>query len=154
MGKHWRIYVEDEYQSLLKALEAGGIPQPLTPEMIAKLLGREVEPFLLQITRRVQHVNPNFDLEGLLELVFKAIPGVHNVTRKRGRADRGADLIVEFEGGLPHPAFQTQHKCVVQAKSYSGDHRDTRAVEDIRRAFIAYPDADMGLIVSTAESST
>jgi hypothetical protein len=153
-GKHWRIYVEDEFQSLLTGLDAGGIPKRRTPWTNAKLLGREAEPFLLEITRRVQHVNPNYDLEGLLELVFKAIPGVRNVVWQGGAGDRGADLIVEFEGGLPHPALQTQHKCVVQAKSYCGDHWDTRAVGDVRRAFVAYPDADMGLIVSTADSST
>lgn len=43
---------------------------------------------------------------------------------------------------------------VVQIKSYEGDHWDTRAVDDIRRAFEHYPEASMGLIISTATSST
>ena len=30
------------------------------------------------------------------------------------------------------------------------EHWDTQAVDDIRRAFAAYPDAEAGLIVSTA----
>ena len=42
----------------------------------------------------------------------------------------------------------------MQAKSYEGEHWDTRAVSDIRRAFYHYPDADMGMIVSTASTST
>ena len=56
---------------------------------------------------------PNYGLEALLEIVFNNIPGVRNVTRQGGAGDHGADLIVEYEGGIPHPAFQTQHTCVV-----------------------------------------
>ena len=44
---------------------------------------------------------------------------------------------------------------VVQVKSYTDEHADPGAVNDIRRAFEYYQDAgqraDMGLIVSTAE---
>ncbi len=50
-----------------------------------------------------------------------------------------------MEGLLP------PKKCVVQVKSYEGQMSDTRAVDDIGRAFEQYPDADMGLIISTAE---
>jgi len=124
------------------------------PDDNIKLLRVEIEPYLQQITKCVYHVNPNTDLEILLEKLFNSIPGVSKVTRQGGAGDRGADLIVEFEGGLPHPALQTQHKCVVQAKAYVDTLWSKRAVEDIERAFAAHPDADMGLIVSTADSST
>ena len=40
---------------------------------------------------------------------------------------------------------------VVQVKSFSDEHAETRAVDDIRRAFAHHSDADMGLVVSTAE---
>ncbi|MHC2618155.1 hypothetical protein ACVIW2_000186 [Bradyrhizobium huanghuaihaiense] len=85
---------------------------------------------------------------------FQNIPGVRGVTRQGGAGDHGADLIVEYGGGIPHPALRTQHICVVQAKSYEGSHLNTRAVRDIERAFAVYPTADRGLIVSTASSST
>jgi Restriction endonuclease len=153
-GRFWRIYAEEEFNAPLAALAAGVSPQPRTAKTSASLLARNLEPLLQEITKRVQRTNPNYDLEALLELIFKAIPGVRSVVRQGGAGDHGADLIVEFEGGLPHPALQTQHTCVVQAKSYEGEHWETRAVEDIRRAFAHYPAADMGLIVSTAASST
>jgi len=48
--------------------------------------------------------------------------------------------------------------CVVQVKSYVGELRDTGAVQDIGRAFEYYrekgTEPDMGLIVSTASTST
>jgi hypothetical protein len=150
----WHIYAEDEFKALLLNIDAGVVPKKRTPSLVAALLGHEIEPLLEKITTRVQRTHPNFGLEELLEIVFKSIPGVQKVDRKRGKDDHGADLIVEFEGGLPHPVFQTQHKCLVQAKSYEGKQWETRAVEDIRRAFVKYPAADMGLIVSTATSST
>ena len=57
---------------------------------------------------------------------------------------------MEFESGMPIPP-QT---CVIQVKSFEGEHWDRKAVDDIKRAFEHYPEADMGLIVSTASSST
>ena len=118
------------------------------------MLSREIEPLLKDITRKVQRTSPNYDLEALLELLFAKVPGVRKVTRQGGAGDHGADLIVEFEGGLPHPVFQTQHVCVVEFKSYVGEHLDIGAVDDIGRALVRYPNADMGLIISTADSST
>ena len=71
------------------------------------------------------------------------------VTRKKGRADLGADLLVELEvGSIPH-LLQT---LVVQVKSYTGELDNLSAVEDVKRAFDAYSTASMGLIVSTATS--
>jgi hypothetical protein len=149
----WHIYAEDEFKALISKIAASSVSELRTPILNALLLGHEIEPLLEKITTRVQRTHPNFGLEELLEIVFKSIPGVR-VDRKRGKGDHGADLIIEFEGGLPHPVFQTQHTCLVQAKSYEGKQWETRAVEDIRRAFVKYPAADMGLIVSTATSST
>lgn len=153
-GRYWRIYAENEFSSLLSDLEAGVETRPRTSFTNASLLGREIEPLLRDITSLVQRTHPNYDFEGLLELVFKSIPEIRNVVRQGGPTDHGADLIIEFESGIPHPAFQTQHKCIVQAKSFVDEHWDTKAVEDARRAFARYPSADMAIIMSTAVSST
>jgi hypothetical protein len=153
-GRYWRIYAEAEFNALLDNLEAGGAPQPRTPQSSAALLGRQIEPLLQQVTEHIQRVHPNYDFEALLELVFRDMPNVRRVVRQGGAGDHGADLLIEYESGLPIPALQTQHTCVVQAKSYVGEHWDTQAVEDISRAFIKYPNADVGLIVSTATAST
>lgn len=153
-GRWWRIYAAQEFTALVSNLASGAVSKPSTALTDAALLSREIEPLLQEITSRVQRTHPNYGLERLLELVFKNIPGVRGVTRQGGAGDHGADLIVEFEGGIPHPALRTQHICVVQAKSYEGSHLDTQAVRDIERAFAMYPAADRGLIVSTANSST
>ena len=42
----------------------------------------------------------------------------------------------------------------MQVKSFIGEHHDIKAVQDLRRAFQAYPDAYIGLIISIAEAST
>jgi hypothetical protein len=153
-GRSYRIYAEDEFRALIASITAGTVSEPRSPSTDASLLGREIEPLLQEITKRVQWTHPNYGLEKLLEFIFNGIPGVRKVTRQGGAGDYGADLIVEFEGGLPFPALQSQYTCIVQAKSYEGAHWDTQAVEDIRRAFARYPAANMGLIVSTAASST
>lgn len=153
-GRYWRIYAETEFLALRAALEAGVAPAPRTPETNAALLGRELEPLLRGVTQTVQRTHPNYDLEALVGSVFERVPGVRRVTRQGGAGDNGADLLVEYESGLPVPALQSQHLCVVQVKSFVGAHSDLGAVKDIRRAFVMYPNADMGLIVSTADAST
>jgi hypothetical protein len=82
------------------------------------------------------------------------VPGVKQVIWQGGAGDHGADIRIIFETGLPFAGLTEQRMCVVQVKSFSGEHWDTKAVDDIRRAFEYYPEADMGLIVSTAASTT
>jgi Restriction endonuclease len=152
-GRHWHIYAISEFQDLIRDLDRDLPPQRRNSQTNANLLRRKVEPLLAGITKQVQHTNPNYDFEGLLKLVFDQMSSVRNVTLQGGAGDHGADLLVEFEDGLPYP-LQMQHTCVVQAKSYEGTMWSLRAVDDIRRAFERHPEADMGLIVSTAEAST
>ena len=153
-GRYWRIYTHKEFDNLVKALKAGKGGKPRTLETNLALLKQEIQTDLENITKKIQHTHPNFDLEGLIEEIFKRVPGVQNVTRHRGKGDRGADLTVVFESGIPFPELPQQHTCVVQVKAFQEEHWDTRAVEDIRRAFDYYPDAEMGLIISTAIASS
>ena len=153
-GRYWRVNADAEFELLLSGQASQKPFLRRTPQDSATLLQAEIEPLLKQITARIQHTHPNYDLEKLLELIFRAMPRVLRVNRQGGAGDNGADLIVEYEGGLPIPALLTQHTCIVQAKSFTGEHWDTRAVEDIRRAFSKYPTAEVGLIVSTADAST
>lgn len=150
----WRIYFTDEFTTLLQTLEKGVSPSQRTPEDNLRLLSNEIQPFMLNITRQVHHTHPNYDLENLFSEVFKKVPGVLDVRWQGGAADQGADIIVTFEGGLPIPGLERQVTVVVQVKSFEGEHWDTGAVDDIRRAFDHYPDASMGLIISTADSAS
>ena len=111
---------------------------PLTHEVNLRFLSNEIQPFLASITERIHHTHPNYDLEALFAEVFRKLPGVVDVRWQRGwqggAGDHGADILVTFEAGLPIPGLEQEHTVVVQVKSFEGEHWDTQAVEDIRRA--------------------
>lgn len=153
-GRWWRIYLRSEFEALLKSLKEGVRPMPRTPEVNLRFLSNEIQPFLSSITERIHHTHPNYDLEPLFAEVFRQIPGVVDVRWQGGAGDHGADILVTFEAGLPIPGLENEYTVVVQVKSFESEHWDTQAVEDIRRAFEHYPEASMGLIISTASAST
>jgi restriction endonuclease Mrr len=64
--------------------------------------------------------------------------------------DHGADLIVEFEN--PVIGINISTKLIVQAKSYTGKHFDTNAIDQIVEGIKRY-DADAGLLITTAEET-
>ncbi len=82
------------------------------------------------------------------------MPNVIKVERVAPRNDHGADLLVTYRAGLPFEPLQREELCLVQVKSYEGELADRRAVDDLSRAFTHYPQANMGLIVSTAEKTS
>ncbi len=149
-GRYWRIYAKDEFEALLNAQAAGISGKPRTPQANLAFLAQEMEPLLRSITEKIHHTHPNYDLEALVAATLKNVPGVRQVKWQGGAGDHGADILVVFESGLPIAGLQQQKTCVVQVKSFTGEHWDTRAVEDIRRAFDHYPEADTALIISTA----
>ena len=146
-GRYWRIYDQQQkFEALIEGLKAGAQSTSHTPETRRALLKKEINPFLAEITKKIHETHPNKSLEDLFEEVFKNVPGVKEVEKRGGPKDHGADLLVIFESGMPF----SQQTCVVQVKSFEGKHCETGAVKDIERAFKAYPEATMGLIVSTA----
>ena len=150
-GRWWTIYVEREFCMLLEALHKGTAFESKSPETNLRYLSEEIRPYLSKIACQIQHTNPGKDLELLVEKVFERVPGVKSAKRQEGRAAHGADLVVEFESVPILGLVQTQ-TLVVQVKSYTGTQDDTGVVAQIRRA-LEYHQADLGLIVSTAESS-
>ena len=158
-GRKWQIHLKDEFAGLLEALEKGVTPAPATAGSNLRFLSKELRPLLRRITREIQHTHPNTDLEELITETFRNIPGVVDVKRRGGPADHGADILVTFEAGLPIEGLRHEAVMVVQVKSYEGEHYDTKAVDDIDRAFQHYQknekmNVSMGLIVSTADSVT
>jgi len=153
-GRYWRIYLKEEFETLVKALKSGVSGKQRTFKTNIAFLAREIQPLLASITEKIHHTNPNYDLERLFAETLKNVPGVKEVRLQGGAGDHGADVLMVFESGPPVPGLQQQKTCVIQVKSFEGEHWDTKAVSDIRRAFDHYPEAEMGLIVSTANSST
>ena len=83
-----------------------------------------------------------------------------NAEREACRPARGRWLTVHCLRSLRTlpvcsvPGIEIDETCVVQVKSFEGEHWDTKAVSDIRRAFNHYPEAKVGLIISTAEKGS
>ena len=146
-GRWWTIYAEEEFNLLLDKLQVGAEPAQRTPEDNLRHLSEEIWNPLSNIATKIHHTHPNKELESLVSMVFERVPGVRHVLPRRGRADRGADLLVELEFGSIPNLVQT---LVVQVKSFEKELRDTSAIDDIRRAFEHHSNASMGLIVSTA----
>ncbi len=149
-GRWWRVYAQAEFESLLGALDRGALSKPRTAESNVAELGDRIRPTLTEIAGHIQHTHPAKDLESLMEIVFRNVPGVRDVSKQQGRADHGADLLVEIEYG-PIPGLMQSKTIAVQVKSFWGEHNESSAVDDVRRAFEYHSNADMGLIVSTAE---
>ena len=148
----WTIRKEEEFRQLLSALKAGTTPAPSTLETNLQYLSENLEPLLSQITNKIQDSHPNKDLEPFIEMIFRNVPGVESVRPKKGQADHGADLLVDFESELM-PGLVKRETMVVQVKSYEGRHVKTSAVNDIKRAFEYYENNEnvtMGMIISTA----
>jgi hypothetical protein len=150
-GRWWRIQTDEEFDHLLAGLRHGAPPTPRTPADHLDHLTRKIDPLLLDITRAIQHTHPNYSLEHFIAEVLKAVPGVTDVRVQGGPSDRGADILMVVEEGHALTAPR-QTTCVVQVKSYQGHHGSTGAVDDIRRALEAYPQAGAGLIFSTGDS--
>lgn len=152
-GRWWHIYAKDEFQTLLSEHQLGKLGQKASPDDRIIRLAEECRPHLSGVTQAIHHTHPGKQLEELFEVLFTSIPGVKEVKAMRGSADKGADLIAVMEHVHPITQQITLQTCVIQVKSYEGEHSDTRAVKDIRRAFIAHPEATEGLIISTADTS-
>ncbi len=150
-GRWWTIYTASDFKLLLRRLKEGTPPEPRSFDSDLVDLQRKLQASLSEIVATIQDTFPGKELERFVQEIFAKVPGVKQVIRKEGRADRGADLIVTFEAGSIPGLMQT---LVVQVKSYRGLLSETRAVKDIERAFSEYPEAAMGLIVSTATSSS
>lgn len=153
-GRYWKIYARSEFESLVKDHKAGLSGFVATQKSDLKQLSRELRPHLETITHAIHRTHPNTSLEGLLAETFKKVPGVKEVRWQGGAGDGGADIVVVFETGLPISGLTEQRICLVQVKSFVGEHGDTKAIDDIRRAFGRFPEAESGLIVSTASTSS
>ncbi len=146
----WRISLKAEFEELLAHLD-GRVPPELPPEA---RLAREIQPILLRITQTIHHTYAGKNLEELCAEVFGHLPGVTRVEARKANGDAGADLLVRFESGLPLPGIERDDTLIVQVKVNKSEHWDTAAVEDMARALTRYPEASMGLLISTATAST
>jgi hypothetical protein len=111
----------------------------------------KIANLLPQITAHVQEMNKSKEFERFLNRIFSGMPNTVSVNNGFGwRSDNGADLIVEFEN--PIIGVNVTTKLVVQAKSYTGNHFDTKAIDQIVEG-ISHYNADAGLLITTANET-
>lgn len=147
----WTITKPDAFGHLLEVLDDPYAHRSEASRSNTAFLNEAITPYLTDIAHEIHRSHPNKDLESFIAEVFQQIPTVKGAAVQRGRADKGADLLVTFESGLPVPGLEDEQVLLIQAKSYEGHHADPEGIEALVRAFKAH-DADMALLISTASS--
>ena len=93
-------------------------------------------------------MNRSKEFENFLHRIFSNMPNTVSFQNGSGwKTDNGADLIVEFVN--PIIGINVTTKLIVQAKSYSNQHFDTNAIDQIVEGISKY-NADAGLLITTA----
>lgn len=114
-------------------------------------LQEKVTTLLPEITSHIQKMNKGKEFERFLHRIFSSMPNTISIQNGFGwRSDNGADLLIEFDN--PIIGVNVTTKLVVQAKSYSGKHFDTRAIDQIAEGIKEY-NADAGLLITTANET-
>jgi bifunctional DNA-binding transcriptional regulator/antitoxin component of YhaV-PrlF toxin-antitoxin module len=155
-GRYWTIQYVDEFLQTLENVKAKTLGKKEDESVGIFYLKRELSPLFKNITEKIQKTHPASNLENLIAEVFRKLPNVVDV-REHGQhkgwgTDSGADLIVTYKSGLPVSNLEKEEKLVVQVKSYTGQHWETNAVEQIETAIKEFQ-ANAGLIITTAEST-
>jgi hypothetical protein len=146
MGAHWTIGDKEKFEELLHDLQTGSHGKTADER-----LGERIEEQLLTISDRIRETYPEKNLESFVLRVLARMPRVQDA--KKGPDVDGADLVFTFDGGIETLDLERTEVCAIQVKCYENVIDDTRAIDDIRRAFDskAYT---CGLIVTTAQSAS
>ena len=155
-GRYWTIQYADEFLETIQNIKDESVEKNKDESVGLFYLKKDLSPLLKSITDKIQKTHPGGKLENLLAEIFRKIPNVINVT-ENGRykgwgSDDGADLIVTYRSGLSIINLEKEETLVVQIKSYTGQHWETTAVEQIESAIKQFK-ADAGLIITTGEST-
>ena len=163
-GCLWRIYCVDKFETSLSELwpvkfgkhetELQAVKDTKVDENI--YLVRETNEILKQLTTTIQQNNPGKELEYFLAKVFEQMPDVIDVKVNGSKwgTDYGADLIITYRDSfISKFGIADEKKLVVQVKSFEGEHKDTKAVEQLKTAIEHY-NATMGIIMTTGERTT
>lgn len=148
--RYHRIYAIDDFLQSINHIE--NQPVDLEPDESRQEyhLKGKTEQYLRELPQLIHEMHRGKDLEDFLRKLFLRLPGVTEVVPngRRWGTDHGADLIVAMTQSMAHMEFE--RTIVVQAKSFEGQHWETKAVTQIEHAVKRFR-ADAGMIVTTAE---
>ena len=153
---HWTIQFQEEFLQTIANLKVEMFAKKENESVGAFYLKKDLSPLLKDITKKIQKNHPGGKLEQFIAEVLRKVPNMIEV-REHGRSkgwgsDDGADLIATYRSGLSIANLEKQEILVVQVKSYTDQHWETTAVEQIETAIKEFQ-ANAGLIITTAEST-
>jgi hypothetical protein len=155
-GRYWTIQYVDEFLHTIQNIKSEALGKKEDESIGIFYLKKDLSPLFKNITDKIQKTHPASKLENLIAEVFRNIPGVVDVyehgRHKGWGTDSGADLIVTYKSGIPISNLEKEEKLVVQVKSYTGEHWEISAVEQIETAIKEFQ-ASAGLIITTAQST-
>ncbi len=153
-GRYWTIQYVDEFLQTIENIKAETLGKREDESVGVFYLKKDLSPLLTEITKKIQKSHPRGALEALIAEVLRRMPNVIGVIEhgkhKGWGTDNGADLIVTYRSGLSVSNLEKEEILVVQVKSYTQQHWETKAVQQIEDGITEF-EASMGLIVSTAE---
>ena len=143
-----RIVKVEDFNTSIENLKEGRYDDVNKKDKSIIHLQEKTSKLLPQITKHIHEMNRSKEFERFLHRIFSNMPNTISVLNGFGwRTDNGADLLVEFEN--PVIGINITTKVVVQAKSYTGKHIDTKAIDQIIEGINKY-NADAGLLITTA----
>lgn len=148
-GRYWRIYLEDEFKESINNLKENKLSELGINKNFHYFYKDLIDP-LNNITSLIHKNFNRKDLEYLVAEVFRNIPGVLDVKINGSgyKSDRGADVIVSYQSGLPIPELTFENTLVVQVKSYEGQHWEINAVNQLKDGIETF-NGDAGLLITT-----
>ncbi len=152
-GRYWRIYLENEFHESIQNLKENKCSETGLNKNLHYFRKDLVNP-LKNITELIHKNFNRKDLEILVAEVFKNIPNVIDVKENGSgyKSDRGADIIVTYQSGLPIPELSFENTLIVQVKSFAGDHLETNAVNQLKDGITTF-NGDAGLLITTGYST-
>lgn len=143
-----RIYEVADFRASIDNLKKGTVEMGEGESREGHHLRTKTDKELLSVaTKLIHETHKGKNLEGFLAEVLRKTPGVKEVEEhgKKGGADHGADLIVRMRDPLDFV-----RTIIVQVKSFEGEHRDLKAVEQVKTGIEEFK-GDAGMIITTAD---
>jgi len=149
--RYMRVHAKDDFLQSIENLKTNAVSNKKSKNESKEVffLKEKTDDLLHKLAALIQENHKGKDLERYFAKVFSQMPDVVDV-KENGfgwKSDNGADLIVTTSTSVSN--IQLENTIVVQIKSYTGEHHDLQAVEQIERAIKEF-DAQAGMIITTA----
>lgn len=149
--RYMRVHAKDDFLQSIENLKTNAVSSKKSKHESKEVffLKEKTEDLLHKLTALIQENHKGKDLERYFAKVFSQMPDVVDV-KENGfgwKSDNGADLIVTTSASVSN--IQLENTIVVQIKSYTGEHCNLDAVEQIETAIKEF-DAHAGMIITTA----